>query len=45
MTTHMTGTCDQWLKARVALLKVEKELTQRSDKLARQFNHDVSASY
>ncbi len=28
MTTHKTGTREQWLKARVELLKTEKELTQ-----------------
>ena len=36
MTTHMTGTREQWLKARVELLQAEKELTQRSDEVARQ---------
>ena len=36
MTTHMTGTRDEWLAARLDLLKAEKELTQRSDELARQ---------
>ena len=36
MTKHQTGTREQWLKARVALLKEEKELTQRSDELAQQ---------
>jgi predicted dithiol-disulfide oxidoreductase (DUF899 family) len=36
MTTHKTGTREQWLKARVELLKAEKELTHRSDELARQ---------
>ena len=35
MTTHTTGTREQWLAARLALLKEEKELTQRSDELAR----------
>jgi predicted dithiol-disulfide oxidoreductase (DUF899 family) len=35
MTKHMTGTREEWLKARVALLKEEKELTRRSDELAR----------
>lgn len=35
MTTHMTGTHDEWLTARVGLLKEEKELTRRSDELAR----------
>src|SRR5215467_5275647 len=36
MTTHKTGTREQWLKARMDLLKAEKELTHRSDELARQ---------
>jgi predicted dithiol-disulfide oxidoreductase (DUF899 family) len=36
MTKHKTGTREQWLAARIDLLKEEKELTQRSDKLARQ---------
>jgi predicted dithiol-disulfide oxidoreductase (DUF899 family) len=35
MTTHQTGTREEWLAARVALLQEEKELTQRSDELAR----------
>jgi predicted dithiol-disulfide oxidoreductase (DUF899 family) len=34
MTTHVTGTREEWLSARVALLKVEKELTRHSDELA-----------
>ena len=34
MTTHLTGTRDEWLAARIDLLKAEKELTQRSDELA-----------
>ena len=36
MTTHKTGTREQWLNARLDLLKAEKELTRRSDELARQ---------
>jgi predicted dithiol-disulfide oxidoreductase (DUF899 family) len=36
MTAHIIGTRDEWLKARTALLKAEKELTRRSDELARQ---------
>ncbi|RUL71859.1 DUF899 domain-containing protein [Dyella choica] len=36
MTTHMIGTREQWLAARIELLKAEKELTHRSDELARQ---------
>jgi hypothetical protein len=36
MPTHQTGTREQWLKARLELLKAEKELTHRSDELARQ---------
>src|SRR6266446_5316802 len=36
MTKHMTGTRQEWLAARVKLLEAEKELTRRSDALARQ---------
>jgi predicted dithiol-disulfide oxidoreductase (DUF899 family) len=36
MTTHETGTREQWLAARVALLREEKELTRRGDALAQQ---------
>jgi predicted dithiol-disulfide oxidoreductase (DUF899 family) len=36
MATHKTGTRDEWLAARLHLLEVEKELTRRSDDLARQ---------
>ena len=35
-TTHATGTREEWLAARVALLVAEKDLTRRSDELARQ---------
>ncbi len=35
MTNHITGTREEWLAARVALLKEEKELTRRSDEVAR----------
>jgi predicted dithiol-disulfide oxidoreductase (DUF899 family) len=35
MTRHMTGTRDEWLAARLGLLEAEKELTQRSDEVAR----------
>jgi predicted dithiol-disulfide oxidoreductase (DUF899 family) len=34
MTKHSTGTREQWLAARLELLKAEKELTHRSDELA-----------
>ena len=34
--THKTGTRKQWLDARLELLKAEKELTRRSDELAKQ---------
>jgi predicted dithiol-disulfide oxidoreductase (DUF899 family) len=34
MTTHNTGTREQWLTARLELLEAEKELTRRSDELA-----------
>ena len=36
MTTHATGTREQWLAARLDLLKAEKELTRRSDAVAQQ---------
>ena len=36
MTTHTTGTREEWLTKRLALLAAEKQLTQRSDELARQ---------
>jgi len=36
MTKHKTGTREEWLHARLDLLKAEKELTRRSDELARQ---------
>jgi predicted dithiol-disulfide oxidoreductase (DUF899 family) len=35
MTRHTTGTREEWLTARLELLKVEKELTRRGDELAR----------
>jgi len=35
MTNHTTGTREAWLAARLELLKAEKELTHRSDELAR----------
>ncbi|CAB3768280.1 DUF899 domain-containing protein [Paraburkholderia humisilvae] len=34
MTTHSTGTRDQWLAARLELLDAEKEHTRRGDELA-----------
>jgi predicted dithiol-disulfide oxidoreductase (DUF899 family) len=34
MTTHVTGTRDEWLAARLQLLEAEKELTRKSDELA-----------
>jgi predicted dithiol-disulfide oxidoreductase (DUF899 family) len=36
MTTHQIGTREQWLAARLELLKAEKEHTHRGDELARQ---------
>jgi predicted dithiol-disulfide oxidoreductase (DUF899 family) len=36
MTKHMTGTREEWLVARLKLLEAEKDLTRRSDDLARQ---------
>jgi len=35
MTTHKTGTHEEWLAARLPLLEAEKELTHRSDEVAR----------
>jgi predicted dithiol-disulfide oxidoreductase (DUF899 family) len=35
MTTHITGSREEWLAARLELLKDEKEATRRSDELAR----------
>ena len=35
MTTHMTATRDKWLEARLDLLAAEKDLTRRSDDVAR----------
>src|SRR6187402_1830808 len=34
MTTHLIGTRDEWLAARLELLKQEKELTRQSDAVA-----------
>lgn len=36
MNNHTTGTREQWLAARLKLLKTEKELTRQSDEVARQ---------
>jgi predicted dithiol-disulfide oxidoreductase (DUF899 family) len=36
MAKHKTGTREEWLHARLDLLKAEKELTRRSDELAQQ---------
>ena len=36
MTHHKTGTREEWLAARIDLLKAEKDLTHRSDALAEQ---------
>ena len=36
MTDHRTGTRDEWLDARLQLLKAEKELTRLNDELATQ---------
>jgi predicted dithiol-disulfide oxidoreductase (DUF899 family) len=35
MTTHTIGTREEWLAGRLELLEAEKELTRRSDELAR----------
>ena len=34
MTTHSTGTRNEWLAARLDLLRAEKELTRRTDEMA-----------
>ncbi|MHA6205981.1 DUF899 domain-containing protein [Dyella soli] len=36
MTTHITGTREEWLAARIDLLRAEKEHTRRGDEMARQ---------
>jgi predicted dithiol-disulfide oxidoreductase (DUF899 family) len=36
MAEHTTGTREKWLAARIELLEAEKDLTRRSDELARQ---------
>ena len=36
MTDHSTGTREEWLEARLALLEAEKAYTRRGDELARQ---------
>jgi predicted dithiol-disulfide oxidoreductase (DUF899 family) len=36
LTTHMTGTREEWLAARLELFEAEKELTRRSDAVAQQ---------
>src|SRR5688572_11762002 len=35
MTKHVTGTRDEWLAARLELLDAEKDVTRRSDELAK----------
>jgi predicted dithiol-disulfide oxidoreductase (DUF899 family) len=35
MTTHRTGTREEWTRARVELLQAEKDLTHRSDEVAK----------
>ena len=35
MTSHITATRDEWLEARRSLLAAEKDLTRRSDEVAR----------
>jgi predicted dithiol-disulfide oxidoreductase (DUF899 family) len=35
MTSHATGTREEWLAARLTLLEAEKQLTRQSDQLAR----------
>ena len=34
MTTHKTGTREEWLQARLGLLDAEKKLTRQSDEVA-----------
>jgi predicted dithiol-disulfide oxidoreductase (DUF899 family) len=36
MTTHTTGTREEWLAARLELLEAEKELTRRGDEVTKQ---------
>ena len=36
MTSHTTGTREEWLAARLELLEAEKALTRASDEVARQ---------
>ena len=36
MTSHKTGTHEEWLAARLELLEAEKALTRRTDDVARQ---------
>ena len=36
MTTHPTGTREEWLAARLDLLEAEKALTRQGDEVARQ---------
>src|SRR6476469_3758094 len=36
MTSHKTGSREEWLAARLDLLGAERELTRRSDEVARQ---------
>ena len=36
MTSHKTGTREEWLAARLELLQAEKALTRRTDDVARQ---------
>ena len=35
MTSHKTGTREEWLAARLDLLEAEKELTRRGDEVSR----------
>ena len=44
MTGHKTGTREEWLAARLGLLKEEKELTRRSDELARRRQDEFARS-
>ena len=42
MTDHKIGTREEWLAARLELLKAEKALTRRSDELAKRVFKDFT---
>jgi len=45
MTEHKTGTHEEWVEARLELLKAEKALTRRGDELARMRQEPVSYTH